>query len=42
MVITDLVLVNVLMVNLKRMRRQLLRFVQFPIKEWGEKKCEIY
>lgn len=33
MVITDLILVNVLVVNLKRMGWQLLCFVQFPIKE---------
>lgn len=36
MVITDLILVHVLIVNLKRMGWQLLCFVQFPIKEWGK------
>lgn len=36
MVITDLILVHVLIVNLKRMGGQLLCLVQFPVKEWGK------
>ncbi len=37
-VITDLILVHVLIVNLKRMGRQLLCLVQFPIKGWRKKR----
>lgn len=36
MVITDLILVHVLIVNLKRMGWQLLRLVQLPIRECGK------
>lgn len=38
MVITDLILVHVLIVNLKRMGWQLLCLVQFPIWEYGNKR----
>lgn len=40
MIITDLILVHVLIVNLKRMGWQLLCFVQFPVKRKGEEDIE--
>lgn len=39
--ITNLILVHILIVNLKRMRWQLLCFVQFPIKERGKEQGDI-
>lgn len=42
MVITDLIFVHVLIVDLKRVGWQLLCFVQFPIKEWGKKRINMW